>query len=156
VTLRQRRSALIGAGFLLGAFAVYVAVMAVIQGNAYASVAACHPAIASKCQQLLQLFTSPQGSNGGVKEHNSPNDFTDWLSAHGYTAKQTMQPDSRFWRFQLTEGGWLLAVSALLIGGAVGLIRRRGACGSSPRPATDSQCRTRRPSGSRGPPASRS
>ena len=35
--------------------------------------------------------------------------------------------DSRFWQFQLTEGGWLLVVSALLIGGAVWLIRRRGA-----------------------------
>ncbi len=58
VTLRQRRGAMIGAGVLLGAFAVYLAVMAVIQNNAYAAVAACHPAAASKCQQLLQLFTS--------------------------------------------------------------------------------------------------
>ena len=65
VTLRQRRGAMVGAGALLGAFAVYLAVMAVIQNNAYATVAACHPAAAPKCQQLLQLFTSTYwgGSN---------------------------------------------------------------------------------------------
>ncbi len=65
VTLRQRRGAMTGAGVLLGAFAVYLAVMAVIQNNAYAAVAACHPATASKCQQLLRLFTSTYwgGSN---------------------------------------------------------------------------------------------
>ncbi len=67
VTLRQRRGAMIGAGALLGAFAVYLAVMAVIQNNAYATVAACHPATASKCQQLLQLFTNSYwGGNNSV------------------------------------------------------------------------------------------
>jgi hypothetical protein len=40
---------------------------------------------------------------------------------------QSVQPDSRFWQFQLTEGGRLLAVSVLLIAGGVWLIRRRGA-----------------------------
>jgi len=38
-----------------------------------------------------------------------------------------VQPDSRFWSFQLIEGGWLLAVSVVLIAGTVWLIRRRGA-----------------------------
>lgn len=67
VTLRQRRSAMIGAGALLGAFAVYLAVMAVIQNSAYATVAACHPATAPKCQQLLQLFTDAYwGGNNSV------------------------------------------------------------------------------------------
>jgi len=40
---------------------------------------------------------------------------------------QSVQPDSRFWQFQLIEGGWLLVVSAVLITGAVWLVRRRGA-----------------------------
>ncbi|HTZ30674.1 MAG TPA: hypothetical protein VMC83_42190, partial [Streptosporangiaceae bacterium] len=40
VTLRQRRGLLIGGGILLGVFAVYMVVMAVIQHNAYAAVAA--------------------------------------------------------------------------------------------------------------------
>lgn len=60
---------------------------------------------------------------------NSPDAdaFTNWLSRHGYTLWQSVQPDSRFWSFQLIEGGWLLAVSALLIAGSVWLVRRRGA-----------------------------
>jgi len=62
-----------------------------------------------------------------VQNSQSPDAFTNWLTSHGYTLWQSWQPDSRFWQFQLTEGGWLLVVSALLIGGAVAVIRRRGA-----------------------------
>jgi len=32
---------------------------------------------------------------------------------------------SRFWSFQLTEGGWLLALSLVLLTAAVFLVRRR-------------------------------
>ena len=71
--------------------------------------------------------SATHSKGGASKTQNRQNDFTNWLSEHGYTAKQTVQPDARFWRFQLTEGGWLLTVSALLIGGTVGLVRRRGA-----------------------------
>jgi hypothetical protein len=53
--------------------------------------------------------------------------LTNWLTPHGYTAWQSVQPDSRFWQFQLTEGGRLLAVSAALIAGTICLVRRRGA-----------------------------
>jgi hypothetical protein len=35
------------------------------------------------------------------------------------------QPASRFWPFQFIEGGWLLVLSALLIGATVWLVRRR-------------------------------
>jgi MFS family permease len=62
-----------------------------------------------------------------VQNSPSPDAFTNWLTQHGYTLWQSVQPDSRFWQFQLTEGGWLLAVSALLIAGTVWLVRRRGA-----------------------------
>lgn len=55
-----------------------------------------------------------------------PEPFTAWLTQHGYTLWQSVQPDSRFWRFQLTEGGWLLGGSALLTGGSTWLVRRRG------------------------------
>jgi hypothetical protein len=44
-----------------------------------------------------------------------------------YTAWTSLQPDSRFWEFQLIEGGWLLALSAVFIGGTMWLVRRRGA-----------------------------
>jgi hypothetical protein len=62
-----------------------------------------------------------------VQNSQSPDAFNNWLTSHGYTMWQSVQPDSRFWQFQLIEGGWLLVVSALLIAGAVWLIRRRGA-----------------------------
>jgi hypothetical protein len=62
-----------------------------------------------------------------VQNSPSPDAFTNWLTQHGYTLWQSVQPDSRFWRFQLTEGGWLLAASAVLIAGTVWLVRRRGA-----------------------------
>jgi hypothetical protein len=62
-----------------------------------------------------------------VQNSPGPDAFTGWLTQHGYTLWQSVQPDSRFWQFQLTEGGWLLAVSAVLIAGTVWLVRRRGA-----------------------------
>jgi len=62
-----------------------------------------------------------------VQNSQAPDAFTNWLTSHGYTTWQSVQPDARFWQFQLTEGGWLLVVSAVLIAGAVALIRRRGA-----------------------------
>ncbi len=62
-----------------------------------------------------------------VQNSPDPDAFTTWLTQHGYTLWQSVQPDSRFWQFQLTEGTWLLAVSALLIAATVWLARRRGA-----------------------------
>ena len=47
------------------------------------------------------------------------------LSQHGYTQWTSYQPASRFWPFQWIEGGWLLALSALLIAATVWLVRRR-------------------------------
>jgi hypothetical protein len=44
---------------------------------------------------------------------------------HGYTQWTSYQPASRFWLFQWIEGGWLLALSVLLIAAAIGLVRRR-------------------------------
>jgi hypothetical protein len=39
----------------------------------------------------------------------------------------SFQPASRFWPFQWIEGGWLLALSALLIGATIWLVQRRAA-----------------------------
>jgi hypothetical protein len=66
----------------------------------------------------------------GVQNSPSPDAFTSWLTQHGYALWESVQPDSRFRRFrrfQLTQAGWLLAVSAVLIAGTVWLVRRRGA-----------------------------
>jgi ABC-2 family transporter len=46
---------------------------------------------------------------------------------HGYTQWTSYQPGSRFWPFQWIEGGWLLALSVLLIAATVWLVRRRAA-----------------------------
>jgi len=62
-----------------------------------------------------------------VQNSQNQNAFTDWLTTHHYTQWTTLQPDSRFWPFQLIEGGWLLALSLVLITGTVWLVRRRGA-----------------------------
>jgi hypothetical protein len=50
-----------------------------------------------------------------------------YLVQHGYSQLTTYQPDSRFWPFQWIEGGWLLALSLLLIAATVWLVRRRAA-----------------------------
>ncbi len=47
------------------------------------------------------------------------------LAQHGYTRWTSFQPARRFWPFQLIEAGWLFALSALLIGATVWLVRRR-------------------------------
>ena len=49
------------------------------------------------------------------------------LTQHGYTVMNSYQPGDRFWPFQWIEGGWLLALSILLIAATVWLVRRRAA-----------------------------
>jgi ABC-type transport system involved in multi-copper enzyme maturation permease subunit len=50
-----------------------------------------------------------------------------YLVRHGFTQMTSYQPASRFWTFQFIEGGWLLALSLLLIAATVWLVRRRAA-----------------------------
>ena len=54
-----------------------------------------------------------------------PNGFTQCLAQHGYTQWTSYQPASRFWPFQWIEGGWLLALSALLVAITVYVVHRR-------------------------------
>jgi hypothetical protein len=49
------------------------------------------------------------------------------LAQHGYTRWTSYQPGSRFWLFQWIEGGWLVALSLLLIAATIWLVRRRAA-----------------------------
>ncbi len=51
----------------------------------------------------------------------------DYLVKHGFTQWTSYQPAARFWPFQLIEGGWLLALSLLLIAATVWLVRHRAA-----------------------------
>ena len=58
----------------------------------------------------------------------SPRGFGDpgrYLIRHGYTEATSYQPASRFWTWQLIEGGWLLALSLTLAGATVWLVHRR-------------------------------
>ena len=45
------------------------------------------------------------------------------LARRGYTEWISYQPESRFWHFQLIEGGWLLALAVLLGAATVWLVR---------------------------------
>jgi hypothetical protein len=74
-----------------------------------------------------------QGAPTGPTKKVGPNSFQTtidpfrWLAQHGYTEWTTYQPASRYWPFQLIEGGWLLALSLLLIAATIWLVRRRAA-----------------------------
>jgi ABC-type transport system involved in multi-copper enzyme maturation permease subunit len=72
--------------------------------------------------QVLQSAPGQLFGKGGV-----PKSVTVWqyLAHHGFTQVTTYQPASRFWPFQWIEGGWLLALSVLLIAVTVWLVRRR-------------------------------
>ncbi len=54
-------------------------------------------------------------------------DPVQYLIQHGLTQLTTYQPAGRFWTFQWIEGGWLLALSLVLIATTVWLVRRRAA-----------------------------
>jgi hypothetical protein len=73
------------------------------------------------------LYRQFQRLPASVQNSANPDAFSTWLTSHGYASWTTLQPDSRFWEFQLIEGGWLLVLSAALIGATVWLVRRRGA-----------------------------
>jgi hypothetical protein len=71
---------------------------------------------------LMQLCSAVPVGPTGKPSHQT---FFQCLSQHGYTTWTSYQPASRFWPFQLIEGGWLLALSVLLIAATIWLVRRR-------------------------------
>jgi hypothetical protein len=74
-----------------------------------------------------------QGAPRSPAKRVGPNTFQTnvdpfrWLAQHGYTEWTSYQPASRYWPFQFIEGGWLLALSLLLIAATIWLVRRRAA-----------------------------
>jgi hypothetical protein len=56
---------------------------------------------------------------------NSGQSISNWMSQHGYTQWWSYQPASRYGNFQLIEGGWLLALSLVLVVATIWIIRRR-------------------------------
>jgi hypothetical protein len=85
------------------------------------------PVSQNALSQVLQQG-APQlaGGKGGGIPQDDPT-VNQYLAQHGYTLWTTYQPGSRFWPFQWIEGGWLLALSVLLIAATVWLVRRRAA-----------------------------
>ena len=78
------------------------------------------PARGSQVVSAVSRLCPPRIGNSSI----SP---AQCLTEHGYTPWASYQPGSRFWPFQWIEGGWLLALSVLLIAVTVWLVRRRAA-----------------------------
>ena len=83
------------------------------------------PVSQSTLGQVLQTAPQLAGGKGGIPQDDPT--VNQYLVQHGYTLWTTYQPGSRFWPFQWIEGGWLLALSVLLIAATVWLVRRRAA-----------------------------
>ncbi len=79
------------------------------------------PVSLSVLGQVLQAAPQLAGKGGVPKALSS----VQYLTQHGYTLLTRYQPASRFWRFQLIEAGWLVALALLLIAATVWLVRRR-------------------------------
>jgi hypothetical protein len=75
-------------------------------------------------ERLLEQLCAPSAVGPGKPSHLI---LKQCLAQHGYTQWTRYQPASRFWPFQWIEGGWLLALSVLLIAVTVWLVRRRAA-----------------------------
>jgi hypothetical protein len=108
ITWRQHRFALAGVAGLLGALAVWLWIIGTSLHQAYAAAVACRPANSGACK-------------GGKPSFGT---FAQCLAPHGYRMWTSYQPASRFWPFQWIEGGWLLALSALLIAATIWLVHR--------------------------------
>jgi hypothetical protein len=83
------------------------------------------PVSQSVLGQVLQGAPQLGGGKGGIPQQDPT--VNQYLVQHGYTLWTSYQPGSRFWPFQWIEAGWLVALSVLLIGATVWLVRRRAA-----------------------------
>jgi hypothetical protein len=82
------------------------------------------PVSRSVLGHVLQAAAPRLAGKGGVPKALGS---VEYLVQHGYTLWTSYQPASRFWPFQWIEGGWLLALSVLLMAATVWLVRRRAA-----------------------------
>jgi ABC-type transport system involved in multi-copper enzyme maturation permease subunit len=74
---------------------------------------------------LDSIFAQIRQSSGPPV--TSPAAMNSWLAQHHYTQWSSYQPGSRWWAFQLIEGGWLLAVALIVIAATIALVGRRSA-----------------------------
>ena len=136
VALRQHRGLFTGLGVLLGLFAAYLTTMAIIQGNAYATVAACHPSGLPRCHQLRQAFIGEYwGGDSAVLQSGGAQTVSSLmfalpvlLGAFAGGPLLSRELDSGTFRFAWTQGAgrtrWALAT---LLVPATALIAATGA-----------------------------
>jgi hypothetical protein len=68
-----------------------------------------------------------QQAPASVRNSPDPRASAAWLTQHHYVHRWAWQPQTRFWHFQFIEGGWLLALSLVLLTATIWLVRRRAA-----------------------------
>jgi uncharacterized protein YneF (UPF0154 family) len=78
-------------------------------------------------QQIMTATVPKNVNSNDIKFYKGPanSQALSYLLHRGYTHWTSYQPGSRFWPFQWIEGGWLLALSALLIAATIWLVGRR-------------------------------
>ena len=74
---------------------------------------------------LTSWWTGPNGQR--VTSENQIIALLNRGPHRGYSQWTIYQPATRYWHFQLIEGGWLLALSLLLLAATIWLVRRRAA-----------------------------
>jgi hypothetical protein len=74
---------------------------------------------------ILNQFCASSSASGA--KAGAPENWGSCLMQHGFTQWTSYQPATRFWPFQWIEGGWLLALSVLLMAATVWLVQRRAA-----------------------------
>jgi hypothetical protein len=85
-----------------------------------------HRVSASAINSVLESIGA-HVDTGDVRMRAGGVDPMDYLRDHGYTVVHSYQPDSRYWTFQWTELGLLVALSVLLLGLSLWLLRRLSA-----------------------------
>jgi ABC-type transport system involved in multi-copper enzyme maturation permease subunit len=85
-----------------------------------------HTVSQATINQILQGY-QPAVTRIGPNTFQKGINPVQYLTQHGYILWTSYQPVSRFWPFQWVEGGWLLALSVLLIAATVWLVGRRAA-----------------------------
>jgi hypothetical protein len=86
------------------------------------------PASLSAVNQVLRAVGLSASAPGQFQAHGSTLGNVSpmqYLVRHGFTQMTSYQPASRYWPFQFIEGGWLLALSLLLLAATIWLVRRR-------------------------------
>ena len=78
-------------------------------------------------RQIVSAILPKNVNNNDIKFYKGAanSQVQHYLTQHGYIQWISYQPGSRFWPFQWIEGGWLLALSVLLIAATVWLVGRR-------------------------------